>query len=574
VTAFGLLVVSVANAHELPDLGPADRALREIGEARVEHASPAAGVVVPLSKGLRTRSGPFVAPDQGTATEIVPPGAVVWTTSDCWHATTDAVGIQHVYWRQGRGWGAISTSAVALGLLGGSGPDDDALAVAALAGHPLESATVVSDVRLLRAGEVCELRDGRVHLSRVASRPTVGADGWIDDLATIRRTGAEVVRSIVDDALRTTSPPVLELSGGLDSRVVLAAIPPERRQGLEAFTLGHPGSADQLVACEIARRNGLDHRCIDMTQLADIPSEEAEALVVTAGWEADWSGNAVALAVLKWAESRVADDRPRLSGQNGEFGRGFYYALLPRWTPNVDASVRALGRWRAFANDRVDDELLRSEVRARAEDEALATLRRLIPPGPFLASTDELYLDMRMARWLGPTYTVASRSRIVLAPFLDDRYLSWVRSVSPTRRRGSRALAAVLHELDAGLASVPLAGGPAPRVLAEGGLRATRATAPAFGRKLVAKARQRVRPVSRPPVGATALAGLVQRAWAQRPHSLEAAAASPLVRPEIVSEIARGTRPASAATVGFLLALDELERMGARREREGSRLIA
>ena len=201
-----LLVVSVADADAAPDLESADRALQAIGDARLEHAPPDPGVVVSLSRGLRTATGPFVAPDRSTATEIIPPGAVVWTTPRGWHATTDAAGIQHVYWRQGRGWGAISTSAVALGRLGGSGPDPNALGVAALAGHPLESSTVVSGVRLLQAGEVCELREGRVHVSRVAPRPTVDSDGWIDDLATIRRTGAEVVRSIVEDALRTTSP--------------------------------------------------------------------------------------------------------------------------------------------------------------------------------------------------------------------------------------------------------------------------------------------------------------------------------------------------------------------------------
>lgn len=562
----GLLVVSVARADAPPDLDSATRAIREIGDAHVDHAPPAPGVVISLSNGLRTPMGAFVAPDRAMATNIVPPGAVAWTTPNGWCAASDAAGIYHLYWCQGRGWAAISTSAVALGRLGASGPDRDALGVAAFAGHALESATVVAGVRLLRSGEVCRLSEGRVNLLRVAPRPTLDADGWIDEMAAVRRTGAEIVRSIVDDRLLAASSPVLELSGGLDSRLILAAIPPERRRGLAAFTLGHPGSADAIVAVEIARRTGLDHRCIDMSGLARIPADEAEALVVSAGREADWSGNAVTLAVLRWAESRVADDRPRLSGQNGEFGRGFYYALLPRWTPNIGASVRTLGRWRAFVNDRVDDELLRPEARAHGESEAIAALRRLVPQGPFLAATDELYLDMRMARWLGSAYTIASRSRAVLAPFLDDRYLSWVRSVNPTRRRGSRALAAVLHELDADLGSLPLAGGPVPRVLAEGGLRATRATIPGFSRKLVAKARQRARPVSRAPVGAAALAGLVQLAWAQRADALEAAAGSPLVRPEIVLAIARGTRPASAATVGFLLALEDLERSGGRQE--------
>ena len=271
--------------------------------------------MVVLSNGLRTPTGPFVAPDGAAAAEIVPPGAVAWTTPDGWFATSDAVGIHHVYWRQGHGWAAISTSAVALGRLGASGPDHDALGVAAFAGHALESATVVSGVRLLQSGELCRLSEGRVNVLCVAPQPAPSGEGWIDEMATIRRTGAEVVRSIVDDVLLAASSPVLELSGGLDSRLLLAAIPREQRRGLEAFTLGHPGSADALVAVEIARRTGLDHRCIDTSALANIPADEAEALVVSAGRESDWSGNAVALGVLRWAESRVADERPRLSAR-------------------------------------------------------------------------------------------------------------------------------------------------------------------------------------------------------------------------------------------------------------------
>jgi hypothetical protein len=342
--------------------------------------------------------------------------------------------------------------------------------------------------------------------------------------------------------------------------VLLATSPRTARRRLAAVTLGAPDSPDVTIAQEIAARSRVAHRVIDLRGIAELEPGAAEHLAIGAGRRADWAGNPVALAVLAWAESHIGDDRPRLSGQNGEFCRGFYYGLLPGWLPNKPASVDALARWRVLANDRVDADLLRNDARVEAEAAALQAIRRLVPRGELLAATDELYLAMRMARWLGPVYTLAVRSRTVMAPFLDDRYLGWVRSTSPTLRRGSRALAGVLAELDPELAEIPLAGGPAPSLLASGRLRNAGATARRDAGKTMRKARQRIRPVSRAPDGASVLAQLIQRAWASRGDALESAAESPLVRPETVEEIRRGRRPASPATVGFLLALDSLER--------------
>jgi asparagine synthase (glutamine-hydrolysing) len=549
-------------------MAEARRWLETLGPAVVEQGPPTPGLVVELARGLRVAEGAFRPPAAGAASTIVPPGAAAWSTPEGWGLATDALGVHDVYWRQGSGWAAVSTSAVALGLLEWSGPDDDALGVTALVGHPVGSGTAVAQVVRLRPGEVCEIRAGRASITGGTPALPPAGRSWLTDDRAVRRTGAEALRGIVGEALEDAGEVVLELSGGLDSRVLLAAIPPDRRAGLTAVTLGPPDSPDALIASEIARRWKLEHRLIDLRGLAELSADEAEALATTVGARLDWSGNPVALAVLAWAEAQIADDRPRLSGQNGEFARGFYYALLPRWTPNTRRTVDALGRWRVFANDRVDPDVLAPALTRRAEETALAELRHLVPAGNFLAATDELYLTLRMTRWLGPAYTLASRSRVVHAPFLDGRYLTWARSLHPSRRRDSRALAGVLAELDPELASLPLASGASPSTLAAGGLRSKGSAIPRTGRKVAAKVRQRVRPRPRSAEGARALAELVRTAWSARDGALDAAATSPLVRPEVVREIARGRRPADPTTVGFLVALEHLGRTSGDAARE------
>ena len=379
----------------------------------------------------------------------------------------------------GHGWAALSTSAVALGRLSDLCLDRNALGVAALAGHALGPYTVVSDVRRLQGGEVCELRGGVAEVTRVAP-PGIAPESWTADEDAIRRTGADAVRQIVGEALERAVEPVLELSGGLDSRVLLAAVPPELRRGLSAITIGAPDSGDVLVASEIARRSGARphvHRHPGRGGAVSRPG--AASSPFPAGRRVDWSGNPVTLGML-WVESRIADDRPRIGPERRVRAR-----FLLRASPSLAAQRRRdRDGARAVAGDRQRPgrlRLLRPDHRSRARGGAPGAAWSRVPR-PFLAATDELYLEMPMGRWVGPAYTLSSRSMTVLAPFFDHRSPGCGRRAEP--RRGSCALAGVLQRLDGDLASIPLADGPPPNILAGGGLRATRATAPAFAGKV------------------------------------------------------------------------------------------
>jgi Asparagine synthase len=70
----------------------------------------------------------------------------------------------------------------------------------------------------------------------------------------------------------------LELSGGLDSRMVLAAVPPERRKRLTAFTIVAEGSRDAHVAGELARRYGMGCELVNVTDLAKLDPAQAHEL--------------------------------------------------------------------------------------------------------------------------------------------------------------------------------------------------------------------------------------------------------------------------------------------------------
>src|SRR5690606_28970946 len=143
---------------------------------------------------------------------------------------------------------------------------------------------------------------------------------------------------------------------GLDSRMVLAAIPAGMRRGMLAVTVGPEHGDDQRIAAQLARRYGLDHRRVTHEGLIGLEPEQSLQLACAAAAARDCTGNPTALAVLDWQE-RSFEQRPRLTGQNGEFARGFYYAGQRAHAATTERLVDALARWRAFTNDAVDASL-------------------------------------------------------------------------------------------------------------------------------------------------------------------------------------------------------------------------
>jgi len=529
-------------------------------------------ISVGLSLGAWDEGGRLVHPaaypdaslDPAWPSSMVPPFAacIRRRDGDPFVFVTDACGIRHVYLVEGDGWSACATSSLVLAATAGRSVDGDSSSVAALAGHQLGDRTPFRAVRRLAAGHRLALRAGGIACSPFTTPrrrdPRPHAAGSASRFRTLVDHGAGAISGAVGDALAAHPDAGLELSGGLDSRMILAAVPPAERAGRWALTIASTDSPDADVARRLAAACRIDHQVVDLGDLAHLEPEEALGLVRHAALRRDATADPVAGAVLDFVSTRT-QWRALLTGQNGEYARGYYYSGQPLWPRATRALVRYLARWRILTSAPADGALFGGrdpEVRRRAVDELEARLAGI--GGPWPAATDELYLVVRMQNWVGRDFSTACTERQVLAPFFHPAFLGWARDLPRSAKAGSRAFAAVLEELDPRLAMAPLDTGVRPSDLACPSARGRAASLGRFGRKALRKVSLRVRPGpgAKPPVGAAALAELVRHAWAADPGALSRLGSLDFLDRGMVEAIASGRRVAGPATVGFLAGLD------------------
>lgn len=234
--------------------------------------------------------------------------------------STDHVGLRHVYGVRGPGWSAVSTSATELARLANNGLDTDALGEYRLIGHYLETSTAFRGVVKLAPGHIWRLANGVLRTEAYAADPSGGPAATVDGVDTAVPRHATRLRHLVTSFLDSYPDAVLELSGGLDSRMVLAAVPPRRRVGLRAITISHAGSLDGPVAAGLAARYGLAHQVVDLAGLVALHPEVAYRMAKAASVRSDSLGSPLSLAVLDWVEGHV-EPGPRLGGHGGELTR-------------------------------------------------------------------------------------------------------------------------------------------------------------------------------------------------------------------------------------------------------------
>lgn len=518
-----------------------------------------------LCRGIVTVDGRRLAtlpPGTIDATRYLPPfGAIVVDPAhDSVLAATDSCGLRHVYQAEGDGWAAVSTSSQVLAELADSGPDDDAIGAFALTGMLLGTTTPYRSVRKIDAGEAVELCGGRTR--HRAGSETVEGTAFPSRRHAVD-AGVDAVRHAVQVCLDAAPDAALELSGGLDSRMVLAGIASEDRRGREAFTIGAPNSGEVTTAATLASLCSLHHVDVDLTGLGALAPQQADELVGRASRARDHSGNALALAVLDWAERRLAA-QPRLNGQNGEFARGFFYPAQRDWRTPSDRLAAQLVRWRLLTNDRVDPWLLSQEFEHDSRRYVIDHVTQAFADSPltWLQATDEYYLRQRMQRWLGAAYSTACMSRLVLPPFFHPAFITWARRASVRDKRNSRLFAQVLTALAPELADPPLSDRPAPRRLAYPNARDRLDRLAETGAKVKGKVQQRVSGAGKPPTGATALARAQVTHWIESPGRLERLRGCGYLDPRAIDGILRRERTPSPASIAFLVALLGIREFG------------
>ena len=189
---------------------------------------------------------------------------------------TDSFGFQPVYIMQDSAGFLVSTSIASFLRLTRRTPRVDRRWVQEYLffNYPVHERTLLENVRRLPAGTITTI-DLRAE--------TVRTDDYIGllDRKPARRTRAEEVEegcalhhAIVPQWAETGGDIAFSLSGGLDSRAVLASLPEDAAKHVSTFTYGIPGSTEMSEARDVAAAGGFCHRELFLGDmfLADLPS--------------------------------------------------------------------------------------------------------------------------------------------------------------------------------------------------------------------------------------------------------------------------------------------------------------
>jgi len=151
-------------------------------------------------------------------------------------------------------------------------------------GAILGDRTLAEGVKLLDPGSVLTYD---VAANRVAMTSYAQIESFFGPKATDKAAYFDTVgRAFTDAVHRSATAPSglgLSLSGGLDSRAILSAVPSSVR--LRTYTLGVEGCADQVIAQQLSKIVGTDHHYfrLDNTYLRDFLPNMAQMVSITDG---------------------------------------------------------------------------------------------------------------------------------------------------------------------------------------------------------------------------------------------------------------------------------------------------
>lgn len=488
--------------------------------------------------------------DPTALTKLLPPFAAAAADHDGVTMLADTMGFRPLFHSASAhsGTGVLSTSALLAGYVRSADIDHAAVAIQSLLGWQLGDRTILHGIHKLAPGAIAHLAADGV---KVKDRPSetiqpVSLEKGVAEAADILRAS---MGAILDDYPEA----VLQLTGGLDSRLLLSAIPTARRKGLHAMTLGVPGSHDVAIAAQICDRYGLQHEVHGMSDLADLEPAEAWELCRTAAIRLDGMSDPVALAALGIAERRFAQG-VRISGLGGEVARGFYYTGRVHDRRYTRKDAEQLAAWRMFVNDAVEPGVLTDEFLLWARNTANSAVYDALCAGgdEWFRATDSLYLRHRMQRWAGATDNAVGYQRIVVNPMLDHDFIRICGQLRPVDMAQSRFLAALQMELDPELGRRPLDGRPSPSTYAQPSPWYPVSQAFRTGMRFASKASQRLRRVNRPPAGGEVFANKVVERWRDQPDALDALSSLEFLCADWINDVIVGRRQARPSTVGFL----------------------
>jgi hypothetical protein len=392
----------------------------------------------------------------------------------------DRAGLLHVYVRDGpRGSVWASTSAFALAALGAE-LDVDATVEWTTAGHFISGRTFFRGIRQLGCGEIVELRP------RTSAKCTMWAP-TPDGEATPAEYQQAVVTA-VEAYSRRADGLFFELTGGLDSRLLLAA---RLRSGerTRTWTVGRRDDVEMRTIERLERVEAFEHLLLspDAGLAVDLP-----ALIDEMHGLADGEANALVYTSLLIAFRGLANlRRTSITGSNGELARAFYWRAIAgrRDTGHIrGVAINALLR-KIFRESGTLRFAFRDDIRdpeAPVREAVIDFLRTSCFATP-TAILDDFYLRTRMRRFAGRNISTTSLFCEQGVPYFAHSVVDTALDLPAAQKEDGRVVREAIMRLSPALASVPLGSGdPVPPLSLTHPTRATRRFA-GLARKAIAR---------------------------------------------------------------------------------------
>jgi asparagine synthetase B (glutamine-hydrolysing) len=356
-------------------------------------------------------------------------GAVVNAATGMATLVCDRYGLHPIYWTQRNGLFAFASEMKALLALPGMGRDLDAEGLASflLLGEHFSDTTLLSGVKLAPAASLVRSSGGPPQIETWWRIRYVAklAPGQEDDAA---REAGRLFRRGVERQTSGSHRIGVPLSGGLDSRICMAAVPRHRIGAVTSFTWGDPGCLDRTFARAAARRCGVRHLDFDYRY------DELLAGAARGAWITDGLAGATDFHILPFIDDLAANSDVVLNGFAGDalLGGNFHWHRIRGLPPERLALATFAKRNDGLRLDELSA-ILHGPARSAARDlSALfctAFLRHLQEDA--LGTLDAFLLDSRVRRWTS-FGTQLLRSRLVSrAPFYDNDFFDLVATVPP-----------------------------------------------------------------------------------------------------------------------------------------------
>lgn len=381
----------------------------------------------------------------------------------------DALGLLRLY--EAEGCGVLSSSLLACVAARGAIEADPVRAREyVLLGAHHGPQTPLRGVRAVEPGALVELHGGlrcvtgRPVSARLDARPA-SFEAAVDTVAAALRAEFESIAGAHEAAgtCRARPPIGMALSGGFDSRLLLAALDSIGRAPA-LFVYGRAGDADVEVARAVAQRCELPIECIDKSVLtAGLPPLDRAALQRQLRFFDGLPVDGIFDRGVDRATrlQQVADGRLNLNGGGGEILRNFFYlpdgtysasevqgAFYSAWLDEVFRS----GADRQEFLDLVAHDILRSLGHAAVP----ASARRQRLPRH---EVELVYTTYRLRWWMGRNNSAAARYGAFLTPLVTPALVGLAAGLPLAFKEYGRLEAAVIRALSPRVAAGPSAYG-------------------------------------------------------------------------------------------------------------------